>query len=117
VIENVPGAPMRADILLCGGMFALRTYRHRLFELGGWFTLQPEHRPHTVKTATRARRKAWAEGLNISVTGDVGTYLGPAAMGIDWMTGNELSQAIPPAYTRFIGERLMTQLAALEAAR
>jgi DNA (cytosine-5)-methyltransferase 1 len=43
------------------------------------------------------------------VTGDIGSYAG-AAMGIDWMTGDELSQAIPPAYTDFIGRQLIQSL-------
>lgn len=103
VIENVPGAPLQHYITLCGGMFGLRTYRHRRFETSfGMF--QPHHPPHVVKTSTKKRRACWDAGLHISVTGDVGTYVGRLAMGIDWMTGNELSQAIPPAYTRFIGE-------------
>lgn len=39
-----------------------------------------------------------------------GTEARREAMGIDWMTGNELSQAIPPAYTAFIGARLIEVL-------
>jgi DNA (cytosine-5)-methyltransferase 1 len=113
IIENVPGAPMRADIVLCGAMFGLRTYRHRWFELSNpMFPLLPEHPPHRVRTSTKKRRACWDAGMNISVTGDVGTYVGRLAMGIDWMTGNELSQAIPPAYTRFIGEQLLNHVTA-----
>ena len=111
--ENVPGAPMRADILLCGAMFGLRTYRHRWFELSNpMFPLLPEHPVHRVKTSTKKRRKCWDAGMNISVTGDVGIYVGSQAMGIDWMTGAELSQAIPPAYTEFIGGLLLEQVTA-----
>jgi DNA (cytosine-5)-methyltransferase 1 len=111
VIENVPGAPMRPDVILCGAMFGLRTYRHRWFELSDpMFPPTIPHPPHTVRTATKRRREAWAAGMNVSITGDVGVYLGPEAMGIDWMTGNELSQAIPPAYTKHIGEHLLAMV-------
>jgi DNA (cytosine-5)-methyltransferase 1 len=110
VIENVPGAPMRPDVVLCGCMFGLRTYRERQFELSGFTALSPCHSPHIARTATSRRRERWAQGWHISITGDVGTYMGPEAMGIDWMNGNELCQAIPPAYTRFIGERLLAHL-------
>lgn len=113
VIENVPGAPMRADVVLCGAMFGLRTYRHRWFELSDpMFPPTLAHPRHHVRTVTKRRREAWDAGLNVSVTGDVGSYVGPDALGIDWMTGNELSQAIPPVYTRFIGEWLMARVCA-----
>jgi DNA (cytosine-5)-methyltransferase 1 len=116
VIENVPGAPMRPDIILCSEMFALRTIRHRWFELGGWWTLCPMHPPHTARTTSRNRIAGFLAGMHISVTGNVGVHCGPEAMGIDWMTGSELSQAIPPPYTRWIGERLAEHLAAEVAA-
>lgn len=109
IIENVPGAPMRADFYLCGAMFGLRTYRHRLFELDERVTTllaTPPHSRHRIKTSTKNRASDLSTGLNISVTGDPGSSIGPLCMGIDWMTGNELSQAIPPAYTQFIGAQL-----------
>jgi DNA (cytosine-5)-methyltransferase 1 len=109
VIENVPGAPLDHYITLCGAMFGLRTYRHRRFEVSV-LVMQPEHPRHMVLTCTKKRRAGWEAGLNISVTGDVGVYPGRLAMGIDWMTGAELSQAIPPAYCEFIGARLLEHL-------
>jgi DNA (cytosine-5)-methyltransferase 1 len=110
VIENVVGAPMRPDVILCGELFGLRTIRHRWFELGGWWVLCPMHPPHTARTSTRKRMRDWLAGMHVSVTGDVSTYLGREAMGIDWMTGAELAQAIPPVYTRWLGERLLANL-------
>jgi DNA (cytosine-5)-methyltransferase 1 len=107
VIENVPGAPMRADVILCGSQFGLEDpgvgglVRHRLFE----FSDPPMHLlpPCTHSKAT------------ISVFGHGGhIYHGVAswrrAMGIDWMTRDELSQAIPSAYTEWIGHQLITAL-------
>jgi DNA (cytosine-5)-methyltransferase 1 len=103
-IENVPGAPVRKDLLLCGGMFGLRSYRHRHFECS-FQIKQPEHPKHTVRVNRRGenRREHWARGGFMTITGDVGVYCGPEAMGIDWMSGNEMSEAIPPAYAEYIG--------------
>jgi len=117
VLENVPGAPMRPDVILCGHMFGLRTRRHRWFELGGFYCLAPPHahRPG-VRTATSRRRERWAQGWDVSVTGDVGTYVGPEALGVDWMTGDELSQAIPPAYTEYVGGYLLDAVTERRAA-
>lgn len=111
VIENVPGAPFHHYHYHCGGMYGLRTYRHRRFETS-FMVLQPHHPPHVAKTSTKKRRKDFEAGMHISVTGDVGSWVGPACMGIDWMTGDELSQAIPPAYTAYIGAELMRVVAA-----
>jgi DNA (cytosine-5)-methyltransferase 1 len=115
VVENVSGAHNRADLLLCGEMFGLRTIRHRRFTIDPrWSGLlqQPEHRRHRRPTSTKNRIAALAEGHNLSVTGDIGIHAGVPCMGIDWMTGAELSQAIPPAYTQFIGEQLLAHLGA-----
>lgn len=113
VVENVMGAAMGADMVLCGSMFGLRVYRHRKFRIGNVPMLAvPAHPRHRVRTSTKRRRVDWEAGLNISVTGDIGTSIGGPAMGIDpcWMTGDGLSQAIPPAYTAFIGEQLLASL-------
>lgn len=111
VMENVMSAPLdkQRSIVLCGEMFGLRTYRHRRFECSTWL-FSPPHPKHVKPTATKQRKARWAEGWHVSITGDVGTYVGPEAMGIDWMSGNELCEAIPPAYTQFIGEQLMRHL-------
>jgi DNA (cytosine-5)-methyltransferase 1 len=108
VIENVEGAPLCPfSVVLCGAMFGLRTYRHRLFESSRPFPYI-QHPKHKVKSDKGSRRKEYFEaGGFISVVGNVGSYCGPAAMGIDWMTGEELSQAIPPAYTEWIGKQLI----------
>jgi DNA (cytosine-5)-methyltransferase 1 len=45
----------------------------------------------------------------------VGTYVGPEAMGIDWMNGTELCEAIPPAYTEHIGAQLLRHLSEVAA--
>jgi DNA (cytosine-5)-methyltransferase 1 len=112
IVENVAGAHNRADFLLCGEMFGLRTIRHRRFTVDPRVAALlpvPAHGRHRAATSTKKRRACLDAGFNISVTGDVGSYVGPLCMGIDWMTGDELSQAIPPAYTAFIGEYLLAE--------
>ncbi|MBF6368912.1 DNA cytosine methyltransferase [Nocardia puris] len=119
VVENVAGARMRADITLCGSMFGLRTYRHRKFAIDPhvpFLPAVPWHPAHTIRTSTKKRRTDFAAGMHISVTGDVESWVGPACMGIDWMTGPELAQAIPPAYTHHIGTHLHAWLTGNEAA-
>jgi DNA (cytosine-5)-methyltransferase 1 len=108
VIENVPEAPIRANLMLCANMFGLRAYRHRHFECN--FPIeQPAHHEHKVRVNRRGenRREHWANGGFMTITGDVGVYCGPGAMGIDWMTGNEMSEAIPPAYAEYIAKFAM----------
>jgi DNA (cytosine-5)-methyltransferase 1 len=120
VIENVPGAPLASGsdlfgahgVKLCGHMFGLALYRHRLFETS-FPLIQPEHRPH-VTPASRAGH--WTEGTIISVSGNVSPIeVAREAMGIDWMTRSELSEAIPPSYTAYIGWFLAGRLAGVPA--
>lgn len=124
VIENVEGAKthLRSPVMLCGTMFGLKTgdadlWRHRLFEINGPLFLVPscQHRNRVIGIHGghgRDRRVITVIGH----TGGRSTRLSTngftkdernEAMGIDWMTQAELSQAIPPAYTEFIGRQLL----------
>ena len=103
-------------LLLCGLMFGLQwmdgtpLYRHRRFESTN-FMLSPEHRQHTQTLVLGRLLKGRARLNNGYVIGGHQNGLrAMGAMGIDWMTGAELSQAIPPAYTEFIGKQLLTLL-------
>jgi DNA (cytosine-5)-methyltransferase 1 len=108
VIENnwTNRAHLVEPVRLCGSSFGLDVQRHRAFESSvpmlpppcdhGWQT--PRFPPATNRT-------------NLRRTVEVGAWrtahLSPAAMGIDWMTNDEISEAIPPAYTEWIGAQLL----------
>lgn len=117
VIENVPGAKaeMVGPVIITGEMFGLGTTRPRLFETN-WLLMVP----------TRPRRKATSLAIYGPPNGrwlwqrKDGSRLhawrsvedGRKAMGIDWMEWSELREAIPPAYTEFVGRQLLAQLEA-----
>lgn len=106
VIENVPGAKahMRDPITLCGQMFGLELYRHRLVESNVWIE-QPEHPAH-VMPASKAGH--WKPGTVMSVAGHVSPIAkAREVMGIDWMTRDELAESIPPAFTEHVGRYLI----------
>lgn len=108
VIENVEGAPLQMPIVLCGVMFGLKVFRHRLFETNPWM-LAPGHPKHDGSTGTHRWPYQPVNGY-LQVTGNGGNFKledAQRAMGIDWMTKEEISQAIPPAYTKWLGERLL----------
>lgn len=119
-IENVDGAPLIKPFVLCGTMFGLgipglaQLWRHRLFETNFIDLLLLPHCSHQpTKEIDGVRYGA------ITVTGHAGgtrrrgslrQYTAAErrlAMGVDWMTNEELAQAIPPAYSEFIGRQAM----------
>jgi len=128
---------LRNPVMLCGADFGLKVYRHRLFEsnvLLMTFPHQP-HRDNTpraghgvnqkgfisitsggnnleIQYKSNNRRRSGTWGISgkgfVSVVGHFsGVEYCRMAMGIDWMTAKELAQAIPPAYTEYIGNQLM----------
>lgn len=122
VIENVPGVPMPDYLLLCGSMFDLRTTdtdgtplalrRHRWFE-SSEFLMAPGPCRHddtqvggvygggsTSTDAARIRRGGYTPRAAVA----------RQLMGIDWMSLDDLTQAIPPAYTEHIGVQLLHAL-------
>ena len=128
IIENVMGAHLPAG-WLCGQMFGRPFYRHRAFETN-WFWLQPGHPKHTrvishgYGLGSRARRIVYGEAEDrrglATWPGRRGVPAGLAvteqaagvreAMDIDWMVQEELRQAIPPAYSEYLGGELLKQI-------
>ena len=111
VIENVEQArsEMRDPVTLCGSMFGLDVRRHRLFETS--FPLITPRCDHAAQVA-KGKRFPGATNRNGRYTCEIGVWRIPLwrqrqAMGIDWMTLEELSEAIPPAYTRYVGRTLI----------
>jgi len=127
-IENVPGAPLEYSVMLCGTMFGLgcgdaELRRHRLFETSfpmlapqcrhgsrpviGLYGGHARNRRRTIGVygeGCRDSRRKFDKGQPDFTIED-----GRAAMGIDWMTTAELSQAIPPAYSEFIARAFLAQ--------
>ncbi|WP_424213582.1 DNA methylase [Streptomyces sp. BI20] len=108
VIEQPNGrAALRRDLTLCGEMFGLGVLRHRNFELGRWTTGRPAHPRHRGRVRGW-RHGVWHEGPYVAAYGAGGGKASvpemQAAMGITWTDRREeLTEAIPPAYTAWIG--------------
>lgn len=108
VIENVPGAPLIAPIELCGAMFGIETYRHRLFETN-WTLTAPEHPDHIARTTKMGRSPVDGEYMHI-----VGNFSGVerarGVMAMPWANRDGLREAIPPAYTEHIGRAMLATM-------
>lgn len=106
VIENVEGAPLHSPVVLCGSMFGLgvergHLRRHRLFECS--FETDAPPACNHVGPAVGVYGHGGHSGKHRML------YKAEAmvAMGIDWMTRDEMTQAIPPAYSEWIGTQLL----------
>jgi len=98
VIENVEGAPLRIDLMLCGTMFGIAFPKHRIFEMS--FQVNKLLSPcnhNNVYDPFHGGEQARCEREKLC-----------KLFGIDWfMTRQEVRNAIPPAYTEFIGRAIM----------
>ena len=107
IIENVVGAPLENPVRLCGSRFGLDVRRHRLFETS--FSIDTMDCNHAWQTP---RFPPATTRTNLRSTVEVGVWRIPLevqqrAMGINWMTLKELSQAIPPAYSCYLALQLL----------
>ena len=114
VIENVVGSPLFSPIMLCGSSFGLDVQRHRLFELTfPIMTMKCNHKcwqPNRFPGG-RSRERGHAR-VKCRGTVEIGRWNIPLetqqkAMDVNWMTLEELSESIPPAYTEYIGKYLI----------
>jgi DNA (cytosine-5)-methyltransferase 1 len=111
-IENVQRSPLRNAVTLCGTSFGLgaegfELRRHRLFECSFPVLVSPcvhslPAAPVFGHGAGRDFMRRYGRGFNAKAKAD--------AMGIGWMTRDEVSEAIPPAMTEHIGHYLMAEL-------
>lgn len=119
VMENVQGAQVRKDLVLCGEMFGLGVIRHRLFEINNAAVERKVHMPHRGRVAGY-RHGEWFDGPYFAVYGDGGGKGTVAqwqqAMGIDWTdVRKEIAEAIPPAFSEYIGSQIIAQLGEVAA--
>ncbi len=100
-IENVPNAPLINPVTLCGAMFGLPFYRHRLFETN-WGLNQPLHLAHVAKNAKMGR--AIKPGEFIQFVGHFsGVQYVRDLLQTPWADQYGLAQCVPPQYTKYIG--------------
>jgi DNA (cytosine-5)-methyltransferase 1 len=128
IIENVVGSPLINPVMLCGTMFNLQTKggsqlrRHRLFETS--FPVEEPPKCNHLKGSVigvygggqNPARKipttigVWGQTGGSSKRDNLVQFLVQDrrdAMGIQWMTANELSESIPPAYTFWVGNQFL----------
>jgi DNA (cytosine-5)-methyltransferase 1 len=111
-VENVIGAPYGHGIVLCGSMFGLEAdgewvQRHRNFETS-WYAFQPACQHRTDRRPVTITGQAYvSETREYSHSRQTTFAVAKRLIDIDWMTRDEMKEAIPPAYTEWIGRQLI----------
>jgi len=102
IIENVPGSPLINPIFLNGSFFGINIHRPRFFETS--FDLE---QPIVPKMKPIKMGRPISDGDILQPVGHFsGVWYAKREMGLEWMGQKELAQAIPPVYTKWIGERV-----------
>lgn len=116
VIENIPNAPLEEPVVLCGPSFGLDIVRHRLFESNVMFLIPPcSHVRGGIRKGLYVsfRRGQHPDGWRPGRRSTPSDFRD--ALGAPWMNTEEAAQAIPPAFTRLLGEQLLDHLAVTAA--
>jgi len=121
IIENVPGSPLRKDLVLCGEALGLKVIRHRIFQIKGFTVMQPKHEKHKISVLNGTAVPLYSGGFCPGFWGNkerrkefiqnrkeknlykftINDYQN--ATGIDWVDKKEhLTQMIPPKYAEYI---------------
>jgi DNA (cytosine-5)-methyltransferase 1 len=120
IIENVPGAPLINPVMICGTSLGLNVRRHRLFE-SNIFLFSPGSCRHgendlgvyankVTRIETRGTPYVASSGRTHYRPKTATKIEGQRAMGIDWMTLPEMCEAIPPAYSEYLGRQVINYL-------
>lgn len=113
VIENVPGAPLRKDLILCGQMFGLKIIRHRIFEIEGFYCEQPdlrckEHKGKVVSgeyvmVCTGGRPGCYGNNELRKKLKNPNVKQAQEAMGITHIQSfKAIAESVPPKYSEYI---------------
>ena len=117
IIENVKGSPLANctelygahGVELCGTMFGLRVYRHRIFETS--FHLTPPRKCDHSRHAYNPHRSESRDRIYAEFGRQDPEVLWAKMMGVEWMSRHGARECIPPAYTEVIGRKLIEHLA------
>ena len=112
VVENVLTAPMPCTVVLCGSSFGLKVRRHRKFASNFLIPSRPcrhkeQGRPVGVYGGGyKKESRVWLGGKRAETKAEASEAMG----GLDWMTAKEICEAVPPSYTEYIGQYLLSYL-------
>jgi DNA (cytosine-5)-methyltransferase 1 len=124
VIENVPNAPLRKDLMLCGEMFGLKVIRHRVFEIEGFECSQPIHQKHKgtvsdgdyIMVCRGGRAGCFGNKEKRAKLKAPTLEQAKKAMGINHITTFDgIAESIPPAYSEYIGKEFFKSRSKAEA--